>query len=139
MTVLAAKRAAALIKRLAGGEISDKMIDVYPHEVSRVEVRLYYKNVQNLIGMPIHEDVIHNILQAMDMEVTPFDDESILVLVPTNKSDVTREVDLIEEIVRIYGLNRVPVSDQIRSTITYTSKPDKHLSLIHISEPTRPY
>ncbi|MFZ1523690.1 MAG: phenylalanine--tRNA ligase subunit beta [Saprospiraceae bacterium] len=134
VTVLAAKRAAALIKRLAGGEISDKMIDVYPYEVSRVEVRLYYKNVQNLIGMPIHEDVIHNILQAMDMEVTPFDDESILVLVPTNKSDVTREVDLIEEIVRIYGLNRVPVSDQIRSTITYTSKPDKHKTKELISD-----
>jgi phenylalanyl-tRNA synthetase beta chain len=110
------------------------MIDVYPYEISRVEVRLYYKNVQNLIGMPIHEEVIHNILQAMDMEVTPFDDESILVLVPTNKSDVTREVDLIEEIVRIYGLNRVPVSDQIRSTITYTSKPDKHKTKELISD-----
>lgn len=126
VTVLAAKRAAALIKRVAGGEISDRMIDVYPSEVLPAEVRLFYKNVQNLIGMPIPEEVINSILQAMDMEVTPLDDESILVQVPTNKSDVTREVDLIEEIVRIYGLNRVPVSDQIRSTITYTSKPDKH-------------
>lgn len=126
ITVFAAKRAAALIKRVAGGEISNKMMDVYPAEIKKAEIRLYYQHVQALIGMPIPEDVVHNILLAMDMEITPFDDESVLVTVPTNKSDVTREVDLIEEIIRIYGLNRVPVSDQIRSTISYTSKPDKH-------------
>ncbi len=125
-TVFAIKRASALIRRLAGGEISDHMIDVYPIEVLKAEIRLYYRNVNQLIGVDIAEDDVHSILQAMDMEVTPFDDESVLVKVPTNKVDVTREVDLIEEIVRIYGLNRVPVNDQIRSTITYTSKPDKH-------------
>ncbi len=126
ITVFAIKRAAALIKELAGGAISNQMVDVYPKEVKPAEVRLYYNNVNKLIGTDIDEDDIHTILQAMEMEITPLDNESILVKVPTNKSDVLREVDLIEEIIRIYGLNRVPVPAQIRSTISYTEKPDKH-------------
>ncbi|MBK8518665.1 MAG: phenylalanine--tRNA ligase subunit beta [Saprospiraceae bacterium] len=126
ITVFAVKRAAALIKTLAGGDISDNMVDVYPTPLHQAEIRLYYANVNKLIGLEIPEDAVHSILSAMDMEITPFDDDSILVRIPTNKADVTREVDLIEEIIRIYGLNRIPVSDQIRSTITYTIKPDKH-------------
>jgi phenylalanyl-tRNA synthetase beta chain len=126
VTVQALKRAAALIKELAGGAISNTIVDVYPTVIKEAEIRLYYANVHQLIGMDIPEDDIHAILQAMEMEITPIDDESIKVKVPTNKSDVTREVDLIEEIVRIYGLNRVPIPTQIKSTITYTDKPDKH-------------
>jgi phenylalanyl-tRNA synthetase beta chain len=126
VTEFAIKRAAALIKRLASGAISDKMVDVYPVVISQAEIRLFYSNINNLIGVQMPQDTVHTILQAMEMEITPFDSESVLVKVPTNKADVTREVDLIEEILRIYGLNRVPVSDQIRSTISYTSNPDKH-------------
>ncbi|MEZ4910911.1 MAG: phenylalanine--tRNA ligase subunit beta [Saprospiraceae bacterium] len=126
ITILALKRAAALIKSIAGGDISNTLIDVYPVEIKPVEVRLHYSKVKDLIGIAISNEVIHSILQAMDMEITPLDDKSILVKVPTNKFDVTREVDLIEEIIRIYGLNKVPVSDQIRSTINYSTFPDKH-------------
>lgn len=126
ITEFAMKRAAALMRELAGGAISNVIVDVYPKVVKTVEIRLYYANVNRLIGMEIPEDDIHSILQAMDMEITPLDDESILVKVPTNKADVIREVDLIEEIVRIFGLNRVPVPSQIKSTISYTNKPDKH-------------
>lgn len=126
ITVFALKRAAALIRSLAGGAVSNVMADVYPHEIKPAEIRLFYKNVHGLIGMEIKEDDIHDILLAMDMEITPFDDDSIIVKVPTNKSDVLREVDLIEEIVRIYGLNRVPVPAKIQSTISYTAIPDKH-------------
>lgn len=126
ITEFAIKRAAALMRELAGGAISNISVDVYPKPIKSIEIRLSYANVNNLIGMSIPEEDIHSILQAMEMEITPFDDESIMVKVPTNKTDVTREVDLIEEIVRIYGLNRVPVPSQIRSTISYTAKPDKH-------------
>ena len=126
ITILALKRAAALIKSIAGGDISNTLIDVYPTEIKPVEVRLHYSKVNGLIGITIPPEDIHSILLAMDMEITPLDDKSILVKVPSNKFDVTREVDLIEEIIRIYGLNKIPVSDQIRSTINYSSFPDKH-------------
>lgn len=134
ITEFAMKRAAALMRELAGGAISNVTVDVYPKQVKTAEIRLFYANVNSLIGMEIPEDDIHAILQAMDMEITPLDDESILVKVPTNKADVTREVDLIEEIVRIYGLNRVPVPSQIRSTVSYTEKPDKHKTKELISD-----
>jgi phenylalanyl-tRNA synthetase beta chain len=126
ITEFALKRAASLIRILADGELSNQIIDVYPVEIKPIEIRLFYTNVNKLIGMEIDEDDVHAILQAMDMEITPFDEDSILVKVPTNKSDVTREVDLIEEIVRIYGLNRVPVPDKIQSTISYSQNPNKH-------------
>jgi phenylalanyl-tRNA synthetase beta chain len=126
ITEFAVRRAAALIREMAGGAISNVMVDVYPKIVKAVEIRLYFEKVNSLIGMEISQDDIYAILQAMDMEIDPFDDDSILVKVPTNKADVIREVDLIEEIVRIYGLNRVPVSSQIKSTISYSEKPDKH-------------
>lgn len=126
ITILAIKRAAALIKELAGGSISSDIIDIYPKKVAMPEIRLRYKHVNHLLGADINQDDILAILSAMDMELKPWDSDSVLVKVPTNKVDVTREVDLIEEIVRIYGLNRIPVTDQIRSTISYTQNPDKH-------------
>lgn len=125
ITVLAIKRAAALIKELAGGSISSDIIDIYPKKVAMPEIRLRYKHINQLLGAEISQDDILAILSAMDMELKPWDSDSVLVKVPTNKVDVTREVDLIEEIVRIYGLNRIPVTDQIRSTISYTQNPDK--------------
>ncbi|MCB9310573.1 MAG: phenylalanine--tRNA ligase subunit beta [Lewinellaceae bacterium] len=126
ITIYALKRAASLIREIAGGEISNTIVDVYPHEIKPVEIRLHYAKVHQLIGMHIPIEDIHSILSAMDMEITPLDDESILVKVPTNKVDVLRDVDLIEEIVRIYGLNKVPISDQIRSTISYSTQPNKY-------------
>ncbi|MBC7885535.1 MAG: phenylalanine--tRNA ligase subunit beta, partial [Saprospiraceae bacterium] len=126
ITEYALKRAASLIRELAGGEISNQMVDVYPAEIRPIEVRLFYSNVNSLIGMTIPEEDVHSILQAMDMEITHLDEESILVKVPTNKADVLREVDLIEEILRIYGLNRVEVPSKIQSTISYSPKPNKH-------------
>ena len=134
ITIFAMKRAAGMIRKLAGGAISDKSIDIYPEEVKMAEIRLFFSHVASLTGVVISEDEIYAILQAMEMEITPFDDESVLVRVPTNKSDVLREVDLIEEILRIYGLNRVPVSSQIRSTISYTTRPDKNKTRETISD-----
>lgn len=126
ITVFAMKRAAALIKEIAGGAISNYYQDEYPAEIKPAEVRLYYANVEKLIGLHIPDEDIHAILQAMDMEISSLDDESILVKIPTNKIDVNREVDLIEEIVRIYGLNRVPVSNLVKSTISYSEYPGKY-------------
>lgn len=126
ITELAIKRASALIKEIAGGAISNITIDVYPKPIAMPEIRLQYQHVNDLLGVEINKEDIHSILTAMDMEIKPLDNESILVKVPTNKVDVNREVDLIEEIVRIYGLNNVPTSKHVHSTISYTQKPDKH-------------
>ncbi|MBK9257095.1 MAG: phenylalanine--tRNA ligase subunit beta [Saprospiraceae bacterium] len=134
ITEYALKRASVLIADLAGGTVGNIITDHYPKRINPAEILLRYSTVVKLMGVAISREDIHQILQAMDMEISPVDDSSILVKVPTNKPDVTREVDLIEEIVRIYGLNKIPVSDSIKSNISYTTKPEKKEILEMLSD-----
>ncbi|MFZ1704040.1 MAG: phenylalanine--tRNA ligase subunit beta [Saprospiraceae bacterium] len=126
MTIFALKRAAGLIKASGGGSISNDMIDVYPHKLDGKEIKIRYSKVNEVIGVNIEKEKIQFILTSLDMKIRTFDEDSILVYPGTNKHDVTREIDVIEEILRIYGLNNVPISSGIKSTISYTLKPDKN-------------
>lgn len=126
VTVYALKRAALLMKELAGGIISSEVIDIYPKEIKRKEIHVKYANVTRLIGTNISNEEIHQILRALDIEIEAVDSESVMVHVPTNKSDVTREVDVIEEILRIYGFNKVPLNEQLVSKVSYEATKEKH-------------
>jgi len=126
LTVYALKRAALLIKELGGGTISSEIIDKYPKEIKKKEIELHYASINEVIGTEISPDIVHTILSSMNMEIKPVDKESIAVKVPTNKADVLREIDLIEEILRIYGYNNVPISTTINSTINYQGHPSKN-------------
>ena len=125
ITLDALKRATILIKELAGGTVTSEIIDIYPQVIEPVEIHLRYDKVNDLIGNEISVDEIHTILRAMNMSINPIDDKNIKVGVPTNKSDVTREVDLIEEILRIYGFNKIETPSKILSTLTYSNYPNK--------------
>jgi phenylalanyl-tRNA synthetase beta chain len=125
VSIDALKRASILIKELAGGTITSEIVDVYPEKIQPEEIQLRYDRVNELIGNDISVDEIHAILRAMNMSINPVDDNSIRVGVPTNKSDVTREVDLIEEILRIYGFNKIVTPSKIHSTLTYSNYPNK--------------
>jgi phenylalanyl-tRNA synthetase beta chain len=124
IVVDALKRAALLIKELAGGTISSDIIDLYPNPIQPVEVEVSYAYVNRLIGVNMEHADIRAILDAMHMEVLEDDDTHFKVAVPTDKSDVTRPADVVEEILRIYGLNKVPVSGQIRSSVSYSDYPN---------------
>jgi len=123
ITVYALKRAAQLIKELAGGEIASEIVDIYPTEIKRAEIKVAYRNVERLIGVHIPKAEIRAILEAMEMEILEDGDESFVVAVPTNKADVTREADLIEEILRIYGFNKVPIPTQVKNSVVATKRP----------------
>lgn len=125
ITVTAIKRAAALIKSIAGGAISNVLVDIYPKPVLMTEVRLRYSKINQVAGFEIPKASIHSILQAMEMEVAPFNDDGLIVKIPTNKVDVLREIDVIEEIIRIFGLNNIPIYNDIKSTLTYSSVPNR--------------
>ncbi len=127
ITVQALKRAAILIKELAGGTITSSIVDVYPDEILQKEIQLRYSKVNDLIGNEISVEEIHQILSALGMGTAPVDENSIKVKVPTNKADVIREVDLIEEILRIYGFNKISTPDKVLSTISYSHFPDSNL------------
>ncbi|MEM9849652.1 MAG: phenylalanine--tRNA ligase subunit beta, partial [Bacteroidota bacterium] len=123
--VYALKRAALLMQELAGGTIASEIVDIYPEKVEKVEITLTYEHVNTIIGVEIPKAKIHAILDALEMDITHSDDTNFSVKVPTNKADVLRPADVIEEILRIYGLNAVPVSNRISMSLSYGESTSK--------------
>lgn len=110
LPVYALKRAALLIQEVAGGTISSEVTDLYPTPITEHTVAVRYRNVDRLIGIGIDRSQIHRILESLDIRVTEMTDEGFTALVPPYRVDVEREADVIEEILRIYGLDNVPLS-----------------------------
>lgn len=125
VTVMALKRAAQLMVELAGGTITSEIVDEYPSEIKPVEIHLKYQKVTDMFGVELSKEEIHGILRAMNMEISAVDESSIKVKVPTDKADVTRDVDLVEELMRIYGFNKIPIPTKVQSTISYKQHPDR--------------
>jgi phenylalanyl-tRNA synthetase beta chain len=119
-TVFALKRAALLMQELAGGEIASEIIDLYPTPIQQAQIKVKFTNVNRLIGVEIPKTDIKRILEALNIGTVEETEEYILTSIPTNKHDVTREADVIEEILRIYGFNQVEFSEKLNSTLSYT-------------------
>ena len=124
-TIYALKRAALLIKEIAGGEISSDIIDIYPKPVKDFVVELSFSNINRLIGNKIDKKTIKNILLSLDIKITKENEKGLTLNIPPYKVDVQREADVIEEILRIYGYNNIEISEKINSNISYSQKPDK--------------
>jgi phenylalanyl-tRNA synthetase beta chain len=123
VTVYALKRAAMMIKALAGGEIASDIIDIYPQVIGKQRIAVNFQHVERLIGQKFDNRYLKKILAALDMEIVEtIDTENVIVAVPTNKADVLREADVIEEILRIHGFNNVPMPNYIRLAVTETEK-----------------
>lgn len=115
MPPYAIKIAAMMIQELAGGEIADGVIDVYPNEISNRLVALKHRNINRLIGKNIDDREIHRILEGLDINVLSDDGKTMKVAVPPYRVDVTREADVIEEILRIYGFDNIELSEHLKS------------------------
>jgi phenylalanyl-tRNA synthetase beta chain len=124
-TVEAMKRAALLIKALAGGEIASEVIDIYPQPIENQRIPINFQNIEKKIGQTFDNRYLKKILAALDMTIVETrDSENVVVSVPTNKADVLREADVVEEILRIHGFNAVPMPNQIRSAIVESAHID---------------
>ncbi len=132
LTLWALKRAAILIKEIAGGTISSEVIDVYPHPVEDFKIDLSFLRVNRLIGNPIDPDTIQSILESLGIHIEARSKTGMTLRVPPYKVDVRREADIVEEILRIYGFNNVQIGNGLRSTLSYSSKPDKE-QVIHMT------
>jgi phenylalanyl-tRNA synthetase beta chain len=124
ITIYALKRAALLFKEICGAEIASDIIDLYPSPLARPEIKLNYNNIRRLIGANLEVSLIKKILDVLDMQIVSEDEENVIVAVPTNKSDVLREVDVIEEILRIYGFNNIEASQNLNAALSFTQKPE---------------
>lgn len=113
ITVYALKRAAALIQELTGASIISELVDIYPYKIEPARITLTYDQVNKVAGKVIDKQTISRILTMLGMEVQSSGDAQLLVSVPLNKADVTRPIDLIEEILRIYGYNNIEIPDTL--------------------------
>ena len=120
--IFALKRAALLIQELTGGTIASDIVDIYPQPIVPTEIEVAYENITKLVGEEIPKQTVIDILTAMGMEVRLPQGKSFIAVVPTNKTDVLREVDIIEEILRIYGFDNIKFPAQIKSTINISDK-----------------
>ena len=106
----ALQHAANLIRAVAGGEVTSAITDLYPHPIADFRVPVTYRNLDRLIGIQIDRTRINRILASLDIQVLEQTEQGFLAVVPPYRVDVTREADIVEEILRIYGLDNIPLS-----------------------------
>lgn len=131
-TIYAMKRAAMLMKELGEGTIASDVNDVYPKHIENFKIEILLSNVDRLIGKRLERPLIKKILTSLEIKIIEESEGKIYIEIPAYRVDVRREADVIEEILRIYGYNNVEISGQLRSSISYKSKPDKekHVNLV---------
>lgn len=123
------KRTALLIKEIAGGEIIGEIQDIYPNEIKPFEVELSLSKVNTLIGKEIPKEAVVAILNNLEIEITTDKGDILSLLVPTYRVDVQRDVDVIEDILRIYGYNNIEIGDSLKSNLSYQTPTDKSYDL----------
>lgn len=123
--IYALKRAANLIKEVSGGTISSEIVDFYPEPIENFIVDFSYDKCDRLIGQTIDRVTIKNILIALEIEILEEKKEGLKLSIPPFKVDVQREVDVIEEVLRIYGYNNIVLPDVLKSSLSYRTKPEK--------------
>lgn len=123
-TIYPLQLAAMLIKELAGGTISMDILDVYPEKINNRLVKIIFSNVNALIGKEIPKFDIKNLLKGLEIDIEAEKDKSLLLSIPTYRVDVTREADVIEEILRLYGYNNVEIPTQVKSVLSFYDHPD---------------
>jgi len=122
----ALKRAALLIKEIAGGDITSDIVDLYPNKKKDSEVFLAFEKINKLIGQEIPKDTIKSILSSLDIKVKNVTESGMGLTVPSYRVDVQRQVDVIEEILRVYGYNNVAFSEKLNASVASTSSFEDH-------------
>ena len=128
-TVEVMKRAALLIQEVAGGTITGAIQDIYPVPVAPYRVELTYDKVNTLIGKVIPVETVKSILESLEMKIVSETAEGLVIDVPVYRIDVQRDVDVIEDILRIYGYNNVEFSDNVKSSLSYQTPTDRSYKL----------
>ena len=121
-TVQALKQATLLIQKIAGGKIASNIIDEYPEPIAKKEITLSFHYLKKLTGKNYTSDAVQNILKALDFEIIKENIDFISVTVPYSKPDIFLPADVVEEIIRIDGLDNITIPTKI----TITPAIDEH-------------
>lgn len=128
-TIYVLKRAALLIQEVAGGKITGQIQDYYPTPIEGPIVELTYEKVNSLIGKEIAPEVVDSILESLEIKPAGDAEDALILSVPTYRVDVTRDVDIIEDILRIYGYNNVEIGESLKSNLSYQTPTDRSNAL----------
>ena len=121
---LALDRAAALILLVAGGEIASGRIDIYPQKMGERKLRIEGRLTNEILGLKLELSEIQRLLRSIGLAVEPAPDapeEALQVIVPFSRHDLEREIDLVEEVARLNGYDRIPVTMPVSRMICHLS------------------
>lgn len=126
ITIYALKRAALLIEEIAGGRVAADIVDIYPHKIEDTQLMFNYDKAFKLIGQELDTETISTILLALDIKINSHTKAGLGLTVPPYRVDVTREADVVEEILRVYGYNNIKSAKKLHSSLSYSEKKDAH-------------
>nr|WP_315188056.1 phenylalanine--tRNA ligase subunit beta [uncultured Flavobacterium sp.] len=126
ITQYALKRAALLIQEVAGGEVTSDVIDLYPKKIEDFTVFLNFSKAAKIIGQEIPKDIIKKILVSLDIKVNSVSDVGLGLTIPAYRVDVQREIDVIEEILRVYGYNNISFSKKLNASVSNSPRTEDY-------------
>jgi phenylalanyl-tRNA synthetase beta chain len=124
-TLYVLKRAALLIKEVAGGTITGEVQDIYPQPVAPAAVTLTFDKINRLAGQVIPEKTVETILRSLEIDIAGRQGDCLQLRIPTYRIDVTRDVDVIEDILRIYGYNQIHIRPEMRTSLSVRTTADR--------------
>jgi phenylalanyl-tRNA synthetase beta chain len=124
ITVEALKRAAILISEICGGKVSSEIVDLYPNKIDGWRFPVSYERILKLAGFPIEKDTIKQILDHLEIKIEKEEGDNWSLFVPAFKNEVTREADIVEEIIRIVGYNSFTLPKNLKTSMAYSAKVD---------------
>lgn len=126
ITEYALKRAAILIQEVAGGEITSEVVDIYPKKIEDFTTIVNFERINKLIGQELPKEIIKKILVSLDIKINSVSETGLGLVIPAYRVDVQREVDIIEEILRIYGYNNINFSNKLNATVFRAPKTEDY-------------
>lgn len=126
ITEYALKRAAILILETAGGEVTSDIVDIYPKKAEETPVFLDFEKVNKVIGEELSKETIKKILVSLDIKVNSVSDKGLGLMIPPYRVDVQREIDVIEEILRVYGYNNISFSKKLHATVANSPRTEDY-------------
>lgn len=117
--------AISMIQELTGGKVKGQLLEFYPNKIENFKIILRYSKIDQILGIKIHREKIKEILRSLDIEILNEIPNGLEISVPPYRADVNREIDVIEEILRIYGYNKVDAPQKIAFTPNKLSEDDQ--------------